>query len=177
MTLQLRSLLQPIRDLNSKPTCTKGYTQKLYVIVDDATALNFAIRSTRDVIYHFPPVFKDEEFEPKRMHCENLPDMQRECPLENFDTDGKKIPAPEPRGDPTDVALVRVVCSLGCVAYRKGGGDLAKELLAKEETEVDHSIPPELRSRNAKRKFYGREITEEDGVRSRTLSKVSGLVL
>lgn len=143
----------------------------------DASNVNWWIRHSGDTVYYFQPVFKDEDFDPHYMTCLNLRAMQDNCPYPMEDENGDEVEAKDSRGDPTDAALVRIVCSYGCVAYRQGGGDLGKQLLEAEKDQIDLSVPPELQEEMAKNKnqFYGRTITHVDGFRSKTIAKVCGL--
>lgn len=174
LTIQLKTMLQPIRDLSIKPKCSNAdsaYTRKLELIIQQAADLNYEMRITAGVVYFQRPLVKDMEFDVKEMTCENLPDMRKDCPLPIYDEHGGWREANDPRGDPSDKALVRIAISWGCDAYRKGGGDYADIILADEAWRKAHSLPPELRGKDLKNKE--RVITRDDGVRMRMLTKVS----
>ncbi|KAL1304529.1 hypothetical protein AAFC00_003512 [Neodothiora populina] len=183
LTAQLETILNPIRDLDDTVRIARidaAYIEGLRSILLHAVRINNYMRKLDDVLYYFQPIFKDEEFDPNEMECENLRDMQLDCPLDD-PTEAAVAAAmgKQPRrtkkirGDPTDRVLVRVICSPGCIAYRKGGGDLAKYILQQERLHQDQFLPPELRSRFAREKVYGRVITEEDGLRSRRLTRAT----
>lgn len=182
LTLQLERLLRPIRDLDYKrqepdepERDPAAYTEALSNIVGIAGILNAMIRANGDAVYHFQPVFKDMEFDPSTMHCKNLKEMQNSSPLgRDVDDEGNQIGANDPRGDPRDRALVRVVCSLGCSVFRPSGGDLARQILKDEEGRPDYSVAPELRSTTRGNEYKGRIITAEDGFRTKKLAKVCG---
>jgi len=186
LTVQLTTLLAPIKALDylhvddTNPDAhDPAYTAQLMHLVGLAQQLNHAIRRNGDVVYYFEPVYKDEEFEPSSMKCHNLASMQAECPLWVLGADGGERLPNDPLGDETDVALVRVVCSPGCVAYRKGGGDLGKRLLREDATRPDYSVPPELRKKgggSAKNVVFGRVLTEKDGFRSKRIARVCVVV-
>lgn len=195
VTLQLQKLLAPIYDLSHRTkrvaetdSESPVYTDTLQDIVLIAVRMNHFIRITGDVVYHFEPVFKDEEFDPSRMDCFNLKYMQQECPWSGSDDEdstdddideeggddenGAGEEGKEPGRDPTDIALVRVLCSLGCIAHRQGGAELGRRLLAADEGKPDLSLAPEVRSRRPRNEYRGRIIKEDDGYRSKTLAKV-----
>jgi len=182
LTAQLTKLLAPIKALDylhvddTNPAAhDPAYAAKLMHLVGLAQRLNHAIRKQGDVVYYFEPVYKDEEFEPSSMKCHNLPSMQTDCPLWVLGADGRERLPNDPLGDETDRALVRVVCSPGCVAYRKGGGDLGKRLLHEDATRPDYSVPPELRKKgggSTKNVVFGRVLTDKDGFRSKRVARV-----
>lgn len=179
ITMQIERLLRPIRELDYKLISTGKPTQEQIPYATDlgritraAVAANTVLRENGNVVYYFQPVFKDEEFEPERMECQNLLETRAKCPYPGVDTKGKEVPANDPRGDPTDQCLVRIVCSYGCVAHRKGGGDLGKQMLEDEEDQPDLSLPPEARPKKGAKEFYGRVITHEDGFRTKTVARV-----
>ena len=191
LALQLHAILRPIRLLNpnSPPTTnhrrgergdkTNDYNDRiinsLLTIVTKAARLNHHIRTQGNVIYHFTPIFSDEEFDPERMTCANLRPVQRSCPLIIVDDDGRNH---DPKtGDPTDIALVRVACFHGLTAYRKGGGETAERLLREEGywrhfRQDGRGLPGEQRRRRLKAKKVGwADPVPEDGIRSRVLAK------
>lgn len=178
LTIQLEKLLHPIRELHHNIDLQCGnYTKGLQAIVAEAVYINQMIRMNGNVVYFFQPVFKDEEFDPFRMECQNLRAIQSTCPMEILDDDNQVIPGVDPHGDPTDIALVRIVCSNGCVAWRKGGGSYGERLLADEAETPDHSLPPELQGVRPRNEFYGRVITKDDGLRTKVVAKVRGFNL
>lgn len=173
LTIQLEKLLHPIRELHHNVNLQCGnYGKSLQAIVAEAVYINQIIRMNGNVVYFFQPVFKDEEFDPSRMECQNLRAIQATCPMETLDDNNQVIPGDNPHGDPTDIALVRIVCSNGCVAWRKGGGSYGERLLAEEAETPDHSLPPELQGVRPRNEFYGRVITNDDGLRTKVVAKV-----
>lgn len=180
ITLQLEKLLYPIRELardregeHAFQARIKDFAPALKRLVVSAASLNLVMRLQGSVVYFFQPIFKDEEFDPRRMECLNLREMQESCPLQDINDKDEIIKANDPDGDPSNVALVRIICAYGCVAYRQGGGELGKRLLREEEGVPNPMLPPELQGTHLLHKPRDRKITAEDGFRTKTLAKVS----
>lgn len=107
---------------------------RLKEIVQNAADVNLHIRHATDVVYYWPPTFKDEEFEPARMEALNLSDMIRTSPYEKVaGTKGGMRAKLGKDQQARSEAIVRIVCFPGLVAYRQFGGDLAKKELEAEE--------------------------------------------
>jgi hypothetical protein len=163
---------------------------ELFKIVVDAGQLSRDMRMCPDVIYHWPPTFKDgtyvhaipkrsltdmksEEFDPERMECMNITSMMQNSPYEI-----KKQPHGQPDRSvlkyPTEnsEAIVRITVFPGVVAHRKGGGELAKRLLDEEHREEKTSgahLPPDVkRSRDISR---GPPLDGTEGFRTRVICK------
>jgi hypothetical protein len=65
-------------------------------------------------------------------------------------------------------AIVRVVCFHGVVAYRQGGGRLAKEQL-EEDKRGDGHVPPDVM--RARERVGEAPLTGHEGIRSKTICK------
>ena len=155
----------------------------LFDIVVAAADIARDMRKAHDVIYYWPPTFKDEEFEPARMECLNLNDMIHHSPYDRQQIDGRDRPVLREGQANRSQAIVRVVCFPGIQAYRQGGGELAKNQLAAERTGVGRgadavNAPPDVlavRRKVAVTNRYGEEYTGDEGIRTRVISK--GVVL
>ncbi|GAB7353241.1 hypothetical protein MBLNU459_g3754t3 [Dothideomycetes sp. NU459] len=177
LTIQLEAMLLPVLELSpaiklvAPATLVLGpFARDLVPIIKGAADLNGFIRENGAAVYFFQPVYKENEFEPDRMECMNVQDMQNCCLL-----DAPGMQANDPNRDSSHKALVRVISSLNCVAYRKGGGFMAEALLEKEKLArkaVPHTIEELVRMpagqalREAQRK-----VTADDGIRTRVLTK------
>ncbi|KAK4943318.1 hypothetical protein LTR28_008491 [Elasticomyces elasticus] len=173
MRAKILILLNPILHLQSPKgvaTSSRGHealVAELHDIVEKAASLARQMREQGDVIFHFPPVFKDESFQPKRMMCFNVETMRSTCPYPTYDKKGVKVEAANDRGDPSAEALVKVLCSSGCVSYRRGGGQFAKDLLATEQNARAKGKEPHPNRRRPEG-----EVDDVDmGFREKVLSK------
>lgn len=174
LALQLNVLLGALFR-SEKDIENPSHFTHLLSIVELATDLHLDMRRQPDVVYYPQPIFKDEEFDPSRMSCANLRPTQEDCPLINYDENGHEIPSGNPKGDSSDIALVRVVLFQGLVAYRKGGGALAEEMLERERW-ARHVVPlvKDQRwedGRKAAAKRPVRDVGVGDGFRSKVLAK------
>jgi hypothetical protein len=188
----LRKLLTPLlcmSDSTRFPKEPKDLWHELFEIVNDAGQFSRQIRMCSTVIYHRPPTFKDgmyvhvtwkrsnpnmesEEFDPERMECLNVTSMINNSPYEL-----KKQPNDETRSvlkgaTEKSEAIVRVTAFPGLVAHRKGGGHLAKKLLAEEKIKDQASeanLPPDVR--RAHKLSAGEPVHEAHGFRTRVICK------
>ena len=141
--------------------------QHLADAISCATDLSHHMRLQTDVVYYWPPTFKDEEFEPARMECLNLAQMVKESPYVKQQVHGRARAVLQGGKEGQREAIVRVVCFPGLVAYRKGGGDLAKRELAAEGLVVDDA-PPDVQF---VRQVRDGKFTGLEGFRTRVLAK------
>jgi hypothetical protein len=167
-----------------------GLSNELFKIVFDAGQLSREIRMCPDVIYHWPPTFKDgmyvhatsktsltkmesEEFGPERMECLNITSMMQNSPYEikkqpHGQRDRSVLKYPTENSE----AIVRITAFPGVVAHRKGGGQLAKKLLDEEQraekTSGAHLLPDVKRSRDISR---GPPLDGTEGFRTRVICK------
>lgn len=177
LRLQLESLIWPLVVLISGAN-TSFYSRKLpdahsrllSNIIRTASALSLLMRCNGEVVYYFPPTFKEEQFEPSRMWCLNIGDMRRNSPYELKKNDqGReyaKLRNAEDDGNRSE-AIVRVVCFPGLVAYRQHGGARAVRLLRAEGRHNQH-VPEDVR---LMRRRTGDECSAEMGFRTRILGK------
>jgi len=142
----------------------------LGTIVNQAAELSRFIRLQGDVIYYWPPTFKDEEFDPERMECLNLSATVRESPYQKKITNGREHVKLQPGSEDRREAIVRIVCFPELVAYRQGGGDLAARMLEEEKLETD-DLPPDVRAQKRRKKEGPFRLTGEEGIRTRTICK------
>lgn len=141
----------------------------LHSIVLHAGQLTRMMRLASDVVYYWPPTFKDEEFEPGRMEALNLTKMIEESPYEKkADANGRDRAILKEGKEDQSEAIVRVVCFPGLVAYRQFGGDLAKKEIAAEKRQDDH-VPADVRAH--RRRAGEEELTEQQGIRSKVIRK------
>ena len=143
---------------------------ELAQIVDAAASLSREMRKSPDVVYYWPPTFKDEEFEPARMECLNLENMIRNSPYDKRAVQGHDRAVVRPGQEDRNEAIVRVVCFPGLVAYRQYGGDLAMRELEEEKSRPDHA-PPDVKSRRKILDRHGQELTPDNGFRTRVICK------
>lgn len=168
LTAQLLHLTKPFALLTRPSASPDLLTDRLHSIVTTAAHLARSMRCLTDVVYYFPPTFKDEEFEPERMECLNLADMIRESPYKHSVREGGYVTA-ELRGEQErSQAIVQIVAFPGLVAYRQGGGSLAQTQLAEERRrDGSDNAPPDVK--RARR--MGGTFTGDEGFRTRILSK------
>ncbi|KAK6439893.1 hypothetical protein LTR95_003891 [Oleoguttula sp. CCFEE 5521] len=147
--------------------------QDLYRIVTFAAKLSQEMRCVGDAVYYWSPTFKDEEFEPSRMECYNLADMITKSPYRKKRIDGRETAVLHELNKGHE-AIVRIVISLGLIAYRKGGGDLAGQLLETERTQADEEakrLPPDVRHARNLSRDSPHKLTGEEGFRTRLICK------
>lgn len=147
---------------------TKPLDLDLYSIVSHAGLLNQMMRLASDVVYYWPPTFKDEEFEPGRMEALNLTDMIENSPYDRKEVNGRDRAILKPDRKEESEAIVRVVCFPGLVAYRQFGGDLAKKEIAAEKRRGVHE-PEDVQAH--RRRIGEQPLTVTQGIRSRTIRK------
>jgi hypothetical protein len=137
-------------------------------IVKAAGMLSRAMRSSADVIYYWLPPSKDAEFEPSDMECLNLAETIQASPYKRETINGMVRAVLKPGMEAKSEAIVRVVCFPGVVAYRQGGGALARRELA-EEKEGDGHVPPDVR--RARERVGEGPLTGHEGIRTKTICK------
>jgi hypothetical protein len=192
ISIALRKLLTPLlpqpRSSDQFPKMPNGLSSELFKIVFDAGQLSREIRMCPDVIYHWPPTFKDgmyvhatsktsltkmesEEFGPERMECLNITSMMQNSPYEikkqpHGQRDRSVLKYPTENSE----AIARITAFPGVVAHRKGGGQLAKKLLDEEQraekTSGAHLLPDVKRSRDISR---GPPLDGTEGFRTRVI--------
>ncbi|KAF7186014.1 hypothetical protein HII31_12643, partial [Pseudocercospora fuligena] len=164
--LQLSAMLAPFWNEQARVPATPYW--KLNKLVRKAANFSRIIRQQEDVVYYWPPTFKDEEFEPGRMECYNLNDMISHSPYDKKKIQGNFERAILREGEEhRSEAIVRVVCFPGLVAYRQYGGDLAVEEIKANDRE--NSYAPEDVRRSRMR--YGEKLDVNNGFRSRVICK------
>ncbi|KXT05222.1 hypothetical protein AC578_8417 [Pseudocercospora eumusae] len=166
LNLQLSAMLAPFWNEEGRIPATQHW--KLNKIVRKCANVSRTIRQQEDVVYYWPPTFKDEEFEPARMECYNLDDMISHSPYDKKKMQGNFERAilregEEHRGE----AIVRVVCFPGLVAYRQYGGDVAVSEIKADERENSHAPEDVQRARMR----YGEKLDANNGFRSRVICK------
>ncbi|KAK4542794.1 hypothetical protein LTR36_006170 [Oleoguttula mirabilis] len=146
--------------------------RSLNTIVSMAADLSRSMRLMSNVVYYWPPTFKDEEFEPARMESNNLRYMIEESPYEKKDMHGRVRAVLLPDHADRSEAIVRVVCFPGLVAYRQGGGELGKRLLHAEGLRQRNALepPPDVQEVNARSARHD-GITEDSGFRTKVICK------
>lgn len=179
VALQLNMMLLPLWSITTAPriggvrrrrapaTDRPFPLRPLAEIVSFAGDISRLIRQVQDVVYYWPPTFKDEEFEPARMECFNLRSMIEKSPYEKKNMHGRVRAVLQP----SEEAIVRVVCFPGLVAYRKGGGELAERLLGEEGRAESHRHePPDVRRANARQAQHD-GVTVHSGFRTKVICK------
>ncbi|KJX98872.1 hypothetical protein TI39_contig385g00021 [Zymoseptoria brevis] len=167
-TLALSKMLWPFWAIECSKSLRNIIFLRLEEIVQTAGKLGRAMRSSPNVIYYWPPVFKDEEYEPSRMECLNLVHMIKSSPYKRETVKGMIRPILKKGMENKSEAIVRVVCFHGIVAYRQGGGKLAKRELAKDK-EGDSHMPADVR--RARERVGDGPLTGNEGIRSKTICK------
>ncbi|KAK3674143.1 hypothetical protein LTR78_005990 [Recurvomyces mirabilis] len=137
-------------------------------IASSAASISRILRLQSDVVYYWPPTFKDEEVEPARMECLNMTDMLEHSPYVKQDAGhGHPVLSEDRRAD--SQAIVQIVCFPGLVAYRKGGGGLAKHTLAREGRRPSTAPPDVQRVQQMRDGQY----TGQEGIRTKTILKAA----
>lgn len=113
-----------------------------------------------------------EEFDPQRMECLNTTDMIEVSPYKKRTVNGHATAVLE---DPTagasrDEAIVRIVAFPGIVAYRQGGGSMARKML-EEERKHDDNAPPDVQYSRQLSKDSPWNLTGREGFRTRVICK------
>ena len=166
---QLVQLLSPMLMNGTGNDPRKLLSGRLSSCIRIAIRLSRTMRLHGEVIYYWPPTFKDEEFEPSRMEVLNLESMIKHSPYKKVkDSKGRDTAVLDRDQASKSEAIVRVVCFPGLVAYRQGGGDLGQEQLDAEQSRPDHA-PPDVRQR--RRMAGDNEKTVDDGFRTKTICK------
>lgn len=102
------------------------------------------------------------------MECYNLHEMILNSPFEREVVHHReRAVLREGANEERKEAIVKIVCFPGLEAYRKGGGALAEEELARGRNRPDHA-PPDVQ---AARKRNGESYKATDGYRSKTICK------
>ena len=166
---QLDHLLSPLLMHATGNNSRKLLSGRLSSCIRIAIHLSRTMRLHGEVIYYWPPTFKDEEFEPSRMEVLNLESMIKHSPYKKVkDSKGRDTAVLDKDQASKSEAVVRVVCFPGLVAYRQGGGDLGQEQLDAEHSRPDHA-PPDVRQ--SRRMAGDNEKTVDDGFRTKTICK------
>lgn len=187
ITVQIEALIFP---LNSQTTAygtgpRAGYgfryeqtllRRAIAEIVALAASLARHMREQRDVLYYWPPTFKDEEFEPARMECLNLKHMITESPYDKKEINGIERAVLREGYEDSKQAIVRVVAWPGLVAYRQHGGELAKQELAAEDSKRHErdgglAVPPDVQAHRKRIASREKGLTGDEGFRTRVLCK------
>ena len=171
--MQLERMLLPLWNQGGSTTTWKNSHKRteLARTVGFAADLSRNMREDRDVIYYWPPTFKDEEFEPARMECFNLYEMIQDSPYDKKSVNGTDRAILRAGHENESEAIVRVVCFPGLVAYRQGGGDLARQQLAEESHRPDNA-PPDVRYQRKRLANRGPgELTGNEGFRTKVICK------
>ena len=182
LTLQLERLLLPLWSQATNGNLSTWHTsnkrRELAHIITLAAHLSRRMRTERDIVYYWPPTFKDEEFEPGRMECLNLRSMITESPYDKKEIGGMDRAVLREGHENQSQAIVRVVCWPGLVAYRQHGGELAQQELAAEETtrlerEGSVRIPADVQTHRKRLAIDPKTntLTGNEGFRTRVLSK------
>ncbi|EME45943.1 hypothetical protein DOTSEDRAFT_70074 [Dothistroma septosporum NZE10] len=169
-------MLEPFLGQKSSAAAVNERQKRLYDIVYFAGRLSRIMRQAPDVVYYWPPTFKDEEFDPSRMECVNLKDMILKSPYEKKQVNGidRAIVRDGVQSENTE-AIVKVVCFPGVVAYRQYGGETGRKELKAEENRGSIREPEDVRRvREARRVRNGVEEVPDPnshGFRSRVVCK------
>jgi hypothetical protein len=174
--LQLEKLLLPLYNLGhakKHPPHDKLPDRRdlREYVVRRAALLSRQIHRMADVLYYWPPTFKDEEFDPARMEVLNLADMIKDSPYVKRDIDGCQRAELRPNHEDKSEAIVRIVAFPGIVAYRQGGGELGKAQLAQEDRSA-RGMSPDV-SRVQLQRQQGENITEKSGFRTKLIAKAT----
>lgn len=170
---KLERMMLPLWNLGSTPAGWKraNKPEQLLKIVEDAMEINHTTRKDPGTVYYWPPTFKDEEFEPSRMECLNLKEMIQGSPYDKHIINGIERAVLQDGREHESEAIVRIVCFPGCVAYQKGGGELAQKELAQEREREGH-VPEDVQRQRSMYANRGRgPLTGDEGFRTRVLCK------
>ena len=130
------------------------------------------MRCLPDVVYYFPPTFKDEEFDPERMECLNLTSMISKSPYKRKIQKGGYVTAELDGEQERSEAIVQVVAFPGLVVYRQGGGSLAESQLSDErKRDGSDNAPPDVRHSRRMARDSPWSLTGDEGFRTRILCK------
>ncbi|KAI7498451.1 hypothetical protein KC367_g5076 [Hortaea werneckii] len=174
LLLQLQQLLLPIVSVSTgkKRDSADMRLNDLAAIIALAADLSRWMRRLDEVVYYWPPTFKDEEFEPGRMECVNLRQMLDESPYQKLDIQGRMRPRLQPGQEHRNEAIVRVVCFPGLVAYRQGGGELGGKVLAEQDRRRGNgSVPRDVQIAQARSRD---NVGVDDGYRTKVICKAVG---
>lgn len=139
----------------------------LYSIVHHAGQLSRMMRMASDIVYYWPPTFKDEEYEPSRMEAQNLKEMIEGSPYDKETINGRDRAKLKAGRENQSEAIVRVVCFPGLAAYRQFGGELAKKEIAEEKRGIP--VPADVQAH--RRRAGEQPLTVDQGLRSRVVRK------
>lgn len=179
VAVQLEVMLYPLWIQSTSGTDrwkTERKTETLAEIVALAANLSRELRTTPDVVYYWPPTFKDEEFEPSRMECFNLKDMITNSPYDKKEVNGFERAVLRAGEEHRSEAVVQIVCFPGLVAYRKGGGELAAQELAEERNENlkrdrRENLPPDVKRHRQALSSQDKSLDPTNGFRTRVIGK------
>lgn len=152
-----------------EPFCTvdQPFREGLYSIVIHAGQLGRMMRLASDVVYYWPPTFKDEEFEPSRMEALNVIEMIEGSPYTKVEVNGRERAVLKEGRENESEAIVRVVCFPGLVAYRRFGGELAKKEIEAEKQGMP--VPADVQAH--RRRGGEKPLAVDQGIRSRVIRK------
>jgi hypothetical protein len=170
---QLETMLAPFWSGAPAVELPPSSGARLERIIQKAGTLARKMRMSPDVIYYWPPTFKDEEFDPRAMEALDLAQMIEESPYESRQSSQPYQGAVLREGQKhRSQAIVRVVCFPGLIAYRQHGGELAAEEIARDRAKRaawEDVIPEDVR--RARRMAGGGELTGQEGFRVRVIAK------
>ena len=121
--------------------------EPLQKIVIQAGILSLQMRIDPHTVYYFEPVFKEDNFDSKRMECFNFRQMQQQHPrhtpaeLENLELDPEeverraKLSEAERKRARNDDPLTQITIMDAICAYRLGGWETANSTIAAPEYE------------------------------------------
>lgn len=176
LTVQLWEMLQPfvLLEGGTNPADDSLVLKNLRTIISDAARLARAMRCMTDVVYYFPPTFKDEEFDPARMEALNLDSMIEHSPYKRKVHKGSRLVTAElenPQEENSE-AIVQIVAFPGLVAYRQGGGSLAQTQLADErKRDGSDKLPKDVQLSRRSARDSPWTLTGNEGFRTRILCK------
>ncbi|EAT81207.2 hypothetical protein SNOG_11499 [Parastagonospora nodorum SN15] len=130
---------KPILALNPASPKHETIIPALHTIVTHAGILSLSMRLDPHTVYHFVPVFKEDEFTSERMECLNHVQMQQTNPRTPDDAEGltraetqrraNLSPAEKNRAQ-NDDPLTQITILDGVTAYRQGGWEAQDSTLS-----------------------------------------------
>lgn len=183
LTRQLTKLLMPLWEVKkkniaaSRTAAAEAIGPRLRAIVAATATLSRQMRLMPEVVFYWEPVHKDEVFEPARMESMNLRAMLESTPWVTKKVAAGAAAATGPAAtvlrdgqEKRSQSLVQVVVFPGLVAWRQGGGERAKEEIRRAIKE-EAALPPDVRLAWRKGGDAARNLTGNDGYRTRVLAK------
>ncbi|KAK8164102.1 hypothetical protein IWX90DRAFT_249633 [Phyllosticta citrichinensis] len=126
---QMYTILAPILALHPMTPQRQQNNQQavlrvLFELITRAGRLSLQMRLDRNTVYFMTPAHKDEYYDPSNMWVLNDDEMRRNNRYHNDTWDGMpKAKREQWRAAIFDLALVRVCCFPGFLAFKKGGWD------------------------------------------------------